>query len=154
MEYIMQGVLMMNIGIYYFTRTGNCKRIAEKIAARLHLHPYTIEDDEDWKGFKVYFKFQSYAKGKKELKLHYEGDPRSMDRIILVSPVWGSRMPPTVKKFLENIPLKKVDMIASSKIDSMRGIDACHACVQIKQFKKQEDMILREYLDSLSSQLE
>ena len=144
----------MNIGIYYFTRTGNCKRIAKKIADRLHLHPYAIEDDVDWKGIKAYFKFQAYAKGKKALKLRYEGDPPSMDRIILVSPVWGSRMPPAVKKFLENIPLEKVDMIVSSKIDPMRGIDACHACVHIKQFKTQEDQILREYLSRLSSQYE
>ena len=77
-----------------------------------------------------------------------------MDRIILVSPVWGSRMPPAVKKFLENIPLEKVDMIVSSKIDPMRGIDACHACVHIKQIKKQEDLILREYLGRLSSRPE
>lgn len=141
----------MNIGIYYFTRTGNCKRIAEKIADRLHLNSYAIEDDVDWKGIKAYFKFQAYAKGKKELKLRYEGAPQSMDRIILVSPVWGSRMPPTVKKFLENIPLEKVDMIVSSKMDQMRGIDACHACVHIKQFKKQEDLILNEYLSRLDS---
>ena len=145
---------MMNIGIYYFTRIGNCKRIAGKIAGHLHLHPYAIEDDVDWKGIKAYFKFQAYSKGKKELKLRYEGDPQSMDRIILVSPVWGSRMSPAVKKFLENIPLEKVDMIVSSKIDPMRGIDACHACVHIKQIKKKEDLIFREYLGRLSSRPE
>ena len=47
---------MMNIGIYYFTRTGNCKRIAGKIAGHLHLHPYAIEDDVDWNKIKAYFK--------------------------------------------------------------------------------------------------
>ena len=141
----------MNIGIYYFTRTGNCKRIAEKIADRLHFNSYVIEDDVDWKGIKAYFRFQAYAKGKKELKLRYEGNPQSMDRIILVSPVWGSRMPPAVKKFLKNIPLEKVDMIVSSKIDRMKGTDTCHACIHIKQFKKQENLMLNEYLSRLDS---
>ena len=68
MEYIMQGVLMMNIGIYYFTRTGNCKRIAEKIADRLHLHPYILLKMM-WTGkdSKSILNFSRMQKGKKNL---------------------------------------------------------------------------------------
>jgi len=142
----------MNIGIYYFTRTGHCKRIAEKIGMQMGLVAHPINDDIDWKGWKAYLKFQAYAKGKKELHLEYEGDVQAFDRLIIVSPVWGSRMPPTVKQFVEQMPLKKVDMIVSSKMDKMKGIEDCHHVVHIKQTEKRVDRILDEYIRHLTDE--
>lgn len=135
----------MKIGIYYFTRTGNCKRIGEKIGEKLNLEVYPIKDDVDWTGFKAYFKFQSYAKGKKKMEITYY-DTDKFDRFILVSPVWGSRMPPTVKLFLENIPMEKVDMVVSSKMDKMRGIEDANRIVHIKQYSSGEDEKIEEYI--------
>lgn len=138
----------MKTGIYYFTRTGNCKRIAEKIGKKLNLEVYPIEDNVDWSGIKAYFKFQAYAKGKKELRITHK-DTEEFDRFIVVSPVWGSRMPPTIKLFLEKIPLDRVDMIVSSKMDKMRGIENANHIVHIKQYKKEEDKKIEEYINTL-----
>lgn len=141
----------MNIGVYYFTRTGNCKRIAEKIASQLKLNARAIKDDVNWNGWKAYLKFQSYAKGKKDLNLEYDGDIQTFDRLIVVCPVWGSRMPPTVKKFVEQVPTKKVDLIISSKLDKMKGIEDYHHTVHIKQSKtkEKEDKVIDDYIDYL-----
>lgn len=138
----------MEKGIYYFTRTGNCKRIAEKIGKKLNSEVYPIEDNVDWSGIKAYFKFQAYAKGKKELKIAHK-DTKDFERFIVVSPVWGSRMPPTIKLFLEKIPMDRVDMIVSSKMDKMRGIENANHIVHIKQYKKEEDKKIEEYINTL-----
>lgn len=142
----------MNIGIYYFTRTGNCKRIAEKIASKLDLDAHEIKDNVDWKGWKAYVKFQAYAKGKKEFRLEYDGDLRAFDRLIVVSPVWGSRMPPAVKKFTGQEPPAKTDMIVSSKFDKMKGIEGFHRIVHIRQNEKKEDKLIDEYISALTGE--
>lgn len=112
---------MMNLVIYYFTRTGHCRRIANKLAADLNLSAHQIQDDINWKGWRAYFKFQSYVKGKKPIKLDYAGDIHSYDQLIIVSPVWGSRMPPSVKQFVDQVSGDKIDLIVSSRMDQMRG---------------------------------
>lgn len=79
------------------------------------------------------------------MKITYH-DTDKFDRFILVSPVWGSRMPPTVKLFLENIPMEKVDMVVSSKMDKMRGIEDANRIVHIKQYSSGEDEKIEEYI--------
>jgi hypothetical protein len=111
----------MTCHVYYFTRTGNCERIARKLAERLNCEPYSIRDNVDWQGLGAYFKFQAYAKGKKQLTVFCDGEPAKADVLIVVSPIWGSRLPPTVQKFLAPLALEKVHLVTVSKMDALRG---------------------------------
>lgn len=142
----------MKIGIYYFTRTGHCRRIANKIASQLKLSANQIKDDINWKGWRAYFKFQSYAKGKKPIKLDYEGDIHSYDHLIIVSPVWGSRMPPSVKQFADQVSGDKIDLIVSSRMDKMRGTERFHRVIHLRQNDKNNDKIIQDYIDDLAAQ--
>lgn len=139
----------MNMGIYYFTRTGNSKRVAEKIGEKLHITPVELKDDVNWKGIGAYFKFQAYVKGKKELRLQKDLDVSDKDRLIVVFPVWGSRMPPTVTAFLREVPVEKVDLVATSMGDRLKGGEVFHHCITIRKIKKAEDQMIEAYLKNL-----
>jgi flavodoxin len=40
----------MELQVVYFTRTGNSKRVAEKIAKKLNVSIIEIKDNKSWKG--------------------------------------------------------------------------------------------------------
>ncbi|MBC7960795.1 MAG: flavodoxin family protein, partial [Vallitaleaceae bacterium] len=42
------------IKVVYFSRTGNSKRVAEKIAQKIGSHVSVLTDDKNWKGLLGY----------------------------------------------------------------------------------------------------
>jgi hypothetical protein len=103
----------------------------------------------DWQGLGAYFKFQSYAKGKKPLKVTCKGKPDKADEIIVVSPIWGSRLTPTVKKFLETIQKDKVHIVTSSIMDHLRGGEGFRSVTEIIGIKKNESTAIENLLSRL-----
>ena len=82
--------------MFVFSRSGNSERIAKKLADELSCPLFRISDDVNWLGFGIYFKFQSYLKRKKALTVICNGNPDHAHEIIVVSPIWGSQLTPTV----------------------------------------------------------
>lgn len=135
--------------VYYFSRTGNSERIAKKLANSLSCPLFRISDDVDWHGFGVYFKFRSYVKGKKSLTVICNGNPDDAGEIIVVSPIWGSRLTPTVQKFLSVIKKDKVHVVMSSMMDHLRGGDGFKSVTEIVGIKKNEKTAIDNLLNRL-----
>ena len=137
--------------LYYFTRTGNSKRIADKLAARLTCKQYRISDDVDWKGLGAYLKFQAYAKGKKALAVTCDGNPTDAAEIIVVSPIWGSRLTPAVQHFLAQVSRGKVHIVTTSMMDALRGGEGYLSVTEIMGRKKNEDAQIDRLVDQLTN---
>lgn len=88
----------MKTAILYFSRTGNSKRVAEKIAQRLNGQTACITDEESWKGPSGFAKGAMYAA--KWETTHPVVSPKidfnAYDSIVVVGPVWAANPAPAV----------------------------------------------------------
>lgn len=86
--------------VYYFTRTGRSKVIAEELAARYCTAAEEITDDEDWQGAGGYIKGGYKAFMGESVPARYK-KPNDNEELILSFPVWAGTFPPAVRTFLE-----------------------------------------------------
>lgn len=105
----------MNNMVLYFTRSGNSKRIAEKIAKKLGCGTVEITDDKSWKGIFGFMRGGYYSLKQKVTRVSLEGDydVSRADNIILVSPLWAGSAAPAGYSFLLNKKekIKKLHMV-------------------------------------------
>ncbi|MEA5040468.1 MAG: hypothetical protein VB086_11605 [Clostridiaceae bacterium] len=137
--------------VYYFSRTGNSERIAKKLAGGLSCPLFRINDDADWRGIRAYIRLASYAKGKRPLKVICDGDPGMAQEIIAVSPIWGSRLTPSVQKFLSAISKERVHIVTSSMMDHLRGGEGFQSVTEVIGIKKNEAAVIGDLLGRLRS---
>ena len=99
--------------VYYFTRTGRSKKVAEELAERYGTKAQEIADDVDWKGPVGYLKAGYKAFRGEDLPARYN-KPAAKDELILVFPVWAGTFPPAVRGFLEREGRAKVICMPTS----------------------------------------
>ena len=99
--------------VYYFTRTGRSKKIAEELAERYETKAQEIADDVDWQGAMGYLK-AGYEAFKKETRPARYNKPAADEELILVFPVWAGAFPPAVRSFLEREGRAKVICMPTS----------------------------------------
>ena len=117
--------------VYYFTRTGRSKKIAEDIAAKHGTKARQIDDHKDWSGKINYMKAGAAAMGGKGIPADYE-KPDTNDDIVVVFPLWAGTMPPAVKTFADDIGGDKITAVVTSLGSKLRNRDA---------FKKIYDLV-------------
>jgi len=103
----------MFMQVYYFTRTGRSKAIAEELAGRYCTTAREIADDVDWQGAGGYIKAGYKAFRGEALPARYI-KPDDNEELILVFPVWASTLPPAVRTFLEKEGRARVICIPTS----------------------------------------
>lgn len=108
--------------IYYFTRTGRSKKIADDIAARHDVQALEINDDVDWQGAGGYVKAAYKAVRKESLPARYPKTNKD-DEIVLVFPIWAGTFPPAVRTFLEKEGRKKVICVPTSGGSKLKDRD-------------------------------
>ena len=101
----------MNTVVLFFSRTGTSKRVATKIADGLGLKPIEITDDKNWNGIFGYMKTGYYASTNKSVNIKVSGDYKEADEYIVVSPLWAGGPSPSVREFLKQVPINKVNLI-------------------------------------------
>ena len=99
--------------VYYFTRTGRSKKIADELAARYETKAQEIADDVNWQGAMGYLK-AGYESFKKETRPARYNKPVADEELILVFPVWAGTFPPAVRSFLEREGRTKVICMPTS----------------------------------------
>ena len=99
--------------IYYFSRTGRSKAIAEQIASRYQTTARVIDDHKNWNGKVNYIKAGAMALSGKTIPVDFI-EPDIADEIIVVFPLWAGTMPPGVKKFVEIVGKENVTAIITS----------------------------------------
>lgn len=108
--------------IYYFTRTGRSKAIAEQLAERYNTSAMVIDDHRDWSGKINYIKAGAAAMSGKLIPAEYE-KPDISDSIIIVFPLWAGTMPPAVKTFVQDIGKEHITAIVTSLGSKLKDRD-------------------------------
>ncbi len=112
--------------IYYFTRTGRSKKIADKIAESQGLNAIKIEDNINWKGAANYIKGGYMSSTKKIIDIECEL-PRDNEEIILVFPLWAATFPPAILSFIENIKRENTVAVVTSLMNTLKDRDGFKA---------------------------
>lgn len=103
--------------VYYFTRTGRSKHIAEELAAREKTEARRIEDGKNWSGAMGYLKAGAMSVRGKGLPAVYEqadGKAGEQDVVVVVFPLWAGTFPPAVRTFIEEVGREHVVAIPTS----------------------------------------
>lgn len=105
--------------IYYFTRTGRSKAIADQLASRYHTTARMIDDHKNWDGKVNYMKAAAMALSGKTIPADYL-EPDTADEIIVVFPLWAGTMPPAIKNFVETVGKENITAIITSLGSTMK----------------------------------
>lgn len=108
--------------IYYFSRTGRSKAVAEQIASRYHTTARIIDDHRNWNGKVNYLKAGAMACSGKKIPADYI-EPDMNDKIIVVFPLWAGTMPPGVRTFVQAVGKENITAIITSLGSRMKQRD-------------------------------
>lgn len=108
--------------IYYFSRTGRSKAVAEQIASRYHTTARMIDDHRNWNGKVNYLKAGAMACSGKTIPADYI-EPDMDDKIIVVFPLWAGTMPPGVRTFVQAVGKENITAIITSLGSRMKQRD-------------------------------
>lgn len=86
--------------MFFYTRTGNSKRIASKIAQSLHASLIEISDHKNWKGLIGYIRAGYYSTVDKKVKITLSEPIDQTKAIILVTPLSAGGIAPAARAFL------------------------------------------------------
>ncbi len=105
--------------VFYFSRTGNCEKIATTIAKSNGIDANKIDDGVDWSGKASFFKAGAMAAKKEILEVKHAEIDATGD-IILVFPIWAGSFPPAVRGFLNGVDTEKVTLVSVSAISLLK----------------------------------
>ena len=88
--------------VVYYSRTGNTKFVAEKIANQLNADISEIIDRKNRKGRLVFLTGGFAALREKLTKIETSKSIDDYDLIIVGSPVWAGKITPAIRTFLVN----------------------------------------------------
>ena len=93
----------MNALVVYYSRTGNAKFVAEKIAQELGADIEEVIDEKNRRGL-IGFLTAGYdaTRGKKTKIAETKKPPRKFDLVVVRTPVWNSRPTPAIRTYLSN----------------------------------------------------
>ncbi|MFO7797401.1 MAG: flavodoxin family protein [Promethearchaeati archaeon] len=107
----------MNTLVVYYTRTGNTKKMAEEIAAKLDAELDEIIDKTKRSGFVRWFYSGYQAVREKLTEIEdMEKDPSNYGLIILGTPTWAGKMTPALRTYITRYKdqLNKVAILITS----------------------------------------
>ena len=114
--------------VYYYTRTGNCKKVARDYVDEDNGYLIQITDipEDNYQGIWGFIKGGFDAVRGKEVSYRTVGDKYiEENEIVLVTPIWAGKIPPAFNSFLSEesfTPEMKVYVVTVSK--SGNGRDA------------------------------
>lgn len=105
--------------IYYFTRSGRSREIAEQLAGRYGVEAKRIEDGKNWEGPIGFLKAGFLSMKGKSLPATYPKPPEG-ERFVLVFPIWADNFPPAVKTFLREVGRERVICVPTSAASTLK----------------------------------
>ena len=101
----------MTCAVLYFTRTGNCRKVAEKIASQIGVKAIEINDHRNWDGVIGYIKAGFYSSSNKNVTIAVSDEYINADQYIVVSPIWAGKPAPAIHAFLKLVDVGKVNLV-------------------------------------------
>ncbi len=124
--------------VVYYSRTGNTKSVAEKIAQTVEADIEEIVDEKNRRGWMGFIKAGYDATvGNKTKITETKKDPREFDWIIVGTPVWNSRPSAAVRTYLSNNDLsgKRITVFCTSLgMGEAKAIDRTEALISTGDF--------------------
>ena len=142
----------MNYKVVYFTRTGNSKRVAEKIASKLSCEALQITDNMNWKGGFGYLKGGYYASLNRDVDINIPENLDSADELIVVTSIWAGGIAPDIKAFLKNTTLNKVHLVVTSLGSILKDRAGFKSVCDIVKNKNDEDVIILNFVSNLTTE--
>jgi len=139
----------MKYSVVYFSRTGNSRRIAKKIAQNLSTAATEVTDNMNWNGAFGLLKALHYSLKNKDVSIHIHGDIDA-DEYIVVSPMWCGKITPAIRNLLQTFPKNKVHLVISSGSGIYKDRADYKSVVDIIEKEKNEDKIIEAFTRSLS----
>ncbi len=137
--------------IVVYSRSGNSKRIAKKIARKTGFPLITLEDDMNWKGFFGYMKAGYYSIKKKTVETHLSEPLSSDDDIILVCPLWAGGIATAAYSLLQFLERKHVHLVVCSISSPLKDRQDYKAVTDIATNRKNEDEIIDGTFNSIKN---
>ncbi len=113
---------MENIQVYYYTRTGRSKKIAEKIAEENGAGVFPIVSEENFSGAVGFIKGGAKASKKEDAKIEYAKVDKDKT-IILAFPIWAGTFPPAVNTFIKENDKGNIILVATSLKTKLKDRD-------------------------------
>jgi flavodoxin len=104
--------------VVYYSRTGNAKFVAEKIASELKADTEEVVDLKNRRGWLGFLRAGYDATRGKETKIEKTQKlPKDYDLIVVGTPVWNSRLAPAIRTYLKqnNLSEKKVAIFSTNE---------------------------------------
>lgn len=117
--------------IYYFSRTGRSKVIADQLAERYQTTARMIDDHRNWMGKMNYMKAVAMALKGSGVEADYI-QPDVSDEIVVVFPLWAGAMPPAVVTFVNDTHKENITAVVTSLGSTLQQRDG---------FKKVIDLV-------------
>jgi flavodoxin len=136
----------MNIKVVYFTRTGNSKRVAEKITSKLSLDLIQINDHHNWKGFIGYIRAGFYSTVDKKVEITLNHPIEKYDELIVVSPLWAGGAAPAIRAFFKIFPKEKSHLIITSIGSMIKAREGYLSVTDIIQRENHEDEVIDHFI--------
>jgi len=142
---------VMNYKVVYFTKTGNSRRIAEKIAGKLSCKAIAITDNINWNGFFGLVKAGYYGMLGKDVQINVNGNISDAEELIVVTPLWADTTAPSIKTFLKRVSLEKVHLVVSSNSSRIKNRSGFKSVSEIISNKNNEDTVIEALVNALSA---
>ena len=140
----------MNYKVVYFTRSGNSKRIAEKIGNKLSCQVIQITDNMNWDGVLGYIKAGFYASQNKAVDIKIHENISDSDELIVVSPLWAGGLAPAIRIFLKTITLDRIHLVVTSGGSAIKNASGFKSVNNIMKNKNNEDNVINDLVSRLS----
>jgi len=140
----------MKYTVVYFSRTGNSRRIAEKIAQKLSTEAIEITDNMNWDGLLGYARAGQYALKNKDVTITIHGNINDADELIVISPLWCGKIAPAIRKLLQTLPQSKVHLVISSGGSLLKERAGYESVLDIVKKENNEDEKINIFVGSLS----
>lgn len=136
--------------VVYFTRTGNCRRVAKKLAKAVSAEAVEITDNMKWTGVLGFLRGGYYSARDKDVKIKVSGNVDDTDELIAVTPLWAGKVAPTMKAFLKNRSLDKVHLVVTSGGSALKDRAGYKSVSDITISKKNEDEVINGLIKNLN----
>lgn len=139
----------MNYKVIYFTRTGNSRRVAEKIANKLSLEAIEITDNMNWKGIFGFIKGGYYASTNKNVEIKIPKNLDDAEELIVVTPLWAGKVAPAINTFLKTKALEKIHLVVTSGSSNIKDRSGYKSVSDIVKSKNNEEDIISNFVSTL-----
>jgi len=102
--------------VVYYSKTGNSRRVAEKIGSNLDIETIEIIDANKYKGIFGFIKGGYFASSLKKVDYSFKSQfPISeYDYVYVVGPIWANKLAPSIYSFLMDYKLKEKTLVLTN----------------------------------------